>query len=551
MDRRTIDWYEANSAERATIWESVASPLASVLPLLYSNTDTVLDVGCGSGRDLALLMRLGVDAEGIDPVAALAAETVRRHPELDGRIAVADVAGWSQSHAARYDGVILSAVLMHVPDSELFDFVLAVRRLVKPGATVVVSVPQERADVDPATGRDGFGRLFTLRSESQLALFFERLGFRVESRFRSADALGRDALWLTIVFRYTGESPRPIDRVEAIINRDRKTATYKLALLRALAEIAISAPALARPAADGTVRIPLAEIALLWVEYYWPLLAGDRPIAQNWNSRGPVRFYHELRALAAAYDSLNGLSAWRANTRTRRVPTTVAHLQRDTLRAIVVALKTGPITYAGDQEFAHRAGDLVVRADLWREFVLMGHWIIDSILLRWAELVHQKESARQGGTTVTVAEILDRLLVSAEDRRQDPGLRDFYRAEAGSGGLVCTWTGSGLRSAFDVDHIIPFAVRRDSSLWNLVPAASRVNNEKRDRLPTLERLEGAEDRIVAAWTMVHEWNPDRFRADAARLVPGVSDWRNWERPLLSALAETVEATATVRGVERW
>ena len=102
-----------------------------------------------------------------------------------------------------------------------------------------------------------------------------------------------------------------------------------------------------------------------------------------------------------------------------------------------------------------------------------------------------------------------------------------------------------------MDHIIPFALRRDSSIWNLVPAASTVNRSKGDKLPEIRAIRTAEERIVGHWKALHIWNEQRFRTDAARLNPGITDWDNWEKSLLASLIETVESTATIRGVERW
>ena len=67
------------------------------------------------------------------------------------------------------------------------------------------------------TQRDAGGRLFVLRSEPEVTLVFERLGFAVESRYRSGDALGRDALWATIVFTWSRESPPSIDQRMSIL----------------------------------------------------------------------------------------------------------------------------------------------------------------------------------------------------------------------------------------------------------------------------------------------------------------------------------------------
>ncbi len=200
MDERTALYYQSNAQERADLYESVESPLAAILPRLFTPGQTVLDVGAGSGRDCATLLSLKIDAHGIEPVLELYREAITRHPELINRVVHTTLEDYAPTHRGRYDGVLLSAVLMHVPDSQLFNFVLAIRELLKPGGTLVVSVPLERDDADPTTHRDASGRLFVLRSEAEIALPFERLGFTVESRFQSDDSLGRDALWATIVF---------------------------------------------------------------------------------------------------------------------------------------------------------------------------------------------------------------------------------------------------------------------------------------------------------------------------------------------------------------
>ncbi len=545
MDTGTLDYYEHHASPRAELWESVESPLATLLPMLFRKGHTVLDVGAGSGRDCAALLRLGVDAHGLEPVVALCTAAISRHPELANRIVTATVEEYAHGNRARFDGVLLSAVLMHIPDNELFNFVLAIRELVKPGGRLVVSVPLERDDVDPETQRDGEGRLFVIRSEAEVSLFFERLGFAVESRFRSNDALGRNALWATIVFTYSGDSPRPIDRVEAIINRDRKTSTYKFALLRALSEIATNGPSMATPVGDGTVRIPLDEVALLWAMYYWPLMEGESPIRQNRNGRGPVRFQTPLQALINAYQPFNGLSAYLVQARSGRVPNALRAQHREAMKEIKTALKTGPISFAGNHEFSHHNNHLIVHGDLWREFVLMGHWITDSIIIRWAELSTKIDES------FDVPTVLERLLRTAEAQRQDAGVREFYREVARESHLECAWTGRNLIGEFDVDHIIPFALRRDSSVWNLVPAASSVNRRKGDKLPAIETIRTAEERIVGHWKALYAWDKPRFRADAVRLNPTITNWGNWEKPLLGALIETVESTATIRGVERW
>ena len=59
----------------------------------------------------------------------------------------------------------------------------------------------------------------------------------------------------------------------------------------------------------------------------------------------------------------------------------------------------------------------------------------------------------------------------------------------------CPWTRKTLRQSedYDLDHIIPVAIRPINELWNLVPADPEYNSHvKRDRLPSPETWKAAE-----------------------------------------------------------
>jgi two-component system sensor histidine kinase YesM len=87
------------------------------------------------------------------------------------------------------DGVVLSAVIMHIPDSKLFDTALAVRARLKDGGRLVLSTALERGDAQAGADRDASGRLMILRPASQVRLLFERL------RERSCPPRGPGVEW--------------------------------------------------------------------------------------------------------------------------------------------------------------------------------------------------------------------------------------------------------------------------------------------------------------------------------------------------------------------
>ena len=75
------------------------------------------------------------------------------------------------------------------------------------------------------------------RVPEEIQLLFERLGFRLLTRHENYDALGRPVKWFSLVMPKAGQgNSRSVDEIETIISRDKKDATYKLALLRTLCD---------------------------------------------------------------------------------------------------------------------------------------------------------------------------------------------------------------------------------------------------------------------------------------------------------------------------
>lgn len=239
MDARTSAFYDSQAQMLADRYEGVPSPVEPYFPMAFNAGARVLDIGCGSGRDIARLLADGYDAFGIEPTSGLRGAAVAAHPELAGRLLDGSLPDRIDAFGGDFDGVLCSAVLMHVPDTELLDAALAIRAVLKPQGKVLLSLPTSRPDAGQEN-RDINGRLFAPYTAEEISLLFERLGFQLIHRWDTDDSFGRGGIrWFTLLLalRDTG-TQRPIDQIETILNRDRKEATYKLALFRALAEVA-------------------------------------------------------------------------------------------------------------------------------------------------------------------------------------------------------------------------------------------------------------------------------------------------------------------------
>ena len=143
MDTQTNATYESHGAQFAERYETMRGSTA-LFRSLFSRGESVLDVGVGSGRDLAHLIGLGCDAWGMEPAAAFRAEATHRHPELAGRILAGslpdDLPVEFGSTAPRvFDGITMCAVLMHIPESEFAATAEALFGLLRPGGTLLLS----------------------------------------------------------------------------------------------------------------------------------------------------------------------------------------------------------------------------------------------------------------------------------------------------------------------------------------------------------------------------------------------------------------------------
>ncbi len=200
FDFQTQAFYSANASLLAEQYRSAAGGIETWFDVAFPKGSRILDVGCAAGRDVSLLLEGGWDAIGVDPCPELIDEGLPFAPILDGRLSVDALPVLSTIPDSSFDGVLCSAVLMHLPEEILFDAAFGLRRILKPGGRLLVSLPVD-PNGEPLTGRDEKDRFHNGLSPDKLELLLSRLGFTCIGRGENSDSLGRvEKKWVVLLF---------------------------------------------------------------------------------------------------------------------------------------------------------------------------------------------------------------------------------------------------------------------------------------------------------------------------------------------------------------
>lgn len=205
MDSQTVSYYSQNAKAIVDRYESIVNGLAKHFEQAFPVGSRVLDIGCGSGRDMAYLQTLGRHPYGLDATPELVELAQTQHPELEGRIVCESVPSTVVPFGGAFDGVLCSAVLMHIAEEHQPTVVEFIKGCLKPGGTLLYSVPSKRLDAATAEHRDGNGRLFIPDSAERYQALLENQGFALLDQWGNADSLGRDEVeWVSVLMQLRG-----------------------------------------------------------------------------------------------------------------------------------------------------------------------------------------------------------------------------------------------------------------------------------------------------------------------------------------------------------
>ena len=458
---------------------------APILDLLPESAGCILDVGAGSGRDAAWFADKGHKVVAVEPSTGLREEGKERHPSHDIR--------WMDDALPALDKVLrskltfdliwLSGVWMHVPPSARARAFRKMVSVMSSGGSMMVSLRQ---------GPPPLERPMEPVSAAEVEMLARRHGLQTIRSVRHPDAGGRVGIWWEVIWlRLPDDGTGALPLLRHVVFNDRKSSTYKLALLRALMRIADGAGGFARPGRDEyLVDLPLGLVALFWVRAFQPLIAKGLPQHPAGNGRLAfvkdgfrrlqARSAHDLRVgqRFTGDDAENLIRALRDAAKCiRNMPATYTKYPGSS-EPVFPCAPGSPVRIRDnvrvDEAFLWSFGTFSVPVSLWQTMSRYAAWIEPAVLNEWVEIMRGYASRPESWDAHMVAL---RWLEPAHDTGVVRGLGRRLR-ESGVP-LFCVWTGRRLTGDFDIDHCFPFAAWPCNDLWNLLPSLQDVNRKER------------------------------------------------------------------------
>lgn len=195
----TIKYY--NQAAQTLIPAYDSAKMSTFYNILLKNLtpgSKILDIGFGSGRDLAFLKDKGFEIWGADPSHQFVNHAKNRFDDISNHFfnTSLPVLNLPKELEHFFDSIILIAVWMHLPKNTYESSISSLCSFLKPGGKIVLSY-----SITPR--KEESDRYFENINTSLLQALFEKYGFKQISKNTNKDGLGeREITWVTEVYSY-------------------------------------------------------------------------------------------------------------------------------------------------------------------------------------------------------------------------------------------------------------------------------------------------------------------------------------------------------------
>jgi SAM-dependent methyltransferase len=193
-DRETLAFYETEApVYNSSRPDGVARHLPEFLNKLPARA-SILELGCGGGRDAAYMIERGFIVDPTDGAAAMAAQAESRL----GR--TVRLLRFDQLNAdSHYDAVVATASLLHVPRIGLPDVLRRIHNALKPDGQHIATYKGGGIE-----GRDINGRYYNYPSPNELEQLYQVSGkwsdIEIEE-YIGGGYFGKQGPWLKIIAR--------------------------------------------------------------------------------------------------------------------------------------------------------------------------------------------------------------------------------------------------------------------------------------------------------------------------------------------------------------
>lgn len=359
--------------------------------------------------------------------------------------------------------------------------------------------------------------------------------------------------------------------ISKIIERDSKTTTYKFALLRGVIDIIQdNSPYISF--IEKRVQIPTGLLIVKWLMYYYPIFQSKTSIPQI-NRETNLAFSNQLSKLVFEYEARGGFSAFYNDLKDKGIPEDLQSDFFELAKKLRDTITKMPMRYIGrsitndfysifnyeNQRIRRRStidietlikefGTFSIPFEYYEAFKILGSFINgkDSILFKWAEF-----SVDASGNNLSVHKVLNEVLKSPITLRDIRDSKKLYKEILQKeGNVYCVWTGNKIRN-YDIDHLIPFSVWKNNDLWNLLPSGSKINSQKRDKIPTPEIIDKQKNIILDYWGIIFESQSNRFQKEIQVSLLGNHSFDSWKDTSILQLQNSCNYLIENRGFEGW
>jgi hypothetical protein len=360
--------------------------------------------------------------------------------------------------------------------------------------------------------------------------------------------------------------------ISKIIERDSKSTTYKFALLRGVIDIIQdNAPHIIY--SNVKVRIPTGLLIEKWMLYYYPILESSIYIPQI-HGLANLAFEKQFKKVISEYKDRGGFSAFYNDLKKKGIPEILHHDFIMLVNKIYDTITKMPMKYIG-QSFSdnfysifkveekktnrktgiidigfliQNFGTFSIPYPYWEAFQSLGSFINgqDSILFKWAEF-----SVNASGLKLSIEQVINEVLKNPITEKEINESKKIYKDILNEKGKVyCVWTGNEILK-FEVDHLIPFSIWKNNDLWNLLPSTPKINNQKRDKIPSPVLIEKQKHLITNYWELIFNKHTNRFQKEFQLALLGSDTFNDWQQIGINRLQKSCEYLISKRGYEEW